>query len=50
MPAIRWQTRKPEKSGEKRPSAAMMAGLTSHIWTFDELFGMVLEKQSHSAS
>lgn len=38
-----WQTRKPGKSGEKRPSAAMMAKLTSHVWTFDELFDEVLD-------
>jgi hypothetical protein len=38
-----WQTRKPGKSGKKRPTACMMAGLTGHIWTFDELFDMVLK-------
>lgn len=37
-----WQTRKPSKSGEKRPSAAMMAKLAGHVWSFDELFDEVL--------
>ena len=37
-----WQTRKPGKSGKKRPTAAMMAGLAGHVWSFDELFDAVL--------
>jgi transposase-like protein/IS1 family transposase len=37
-----WRTRKPGKSGKLRPTAAMMAGLTDHIWSFDELFAAVL--------
>lgn len=40
-----WQTRYPDnsgKSGTKRPSAAMMAKLTGHVWSFDELFDEVL--------
>jgi IS1 family transposase len=37
-----WQTRKPGKSGKRRPSAAMMAGLAGHVWSFDELFAAVL--------
>ena len=37
-----WQTRKPGKSGQKRGTAAMMAGLAGHVWSFDELFGQVL--------
>ena len=37
-----WQTRRPGKSGKKRPSAAMMAKLTGHAWSFDELFDAVL--------
>jgi len=37
-----WQTRKPGKSGKKRPTAAMMAGLAGHVWSFDELFAAVL--------
>ena len=30
------------KSGKKRPTACMMAGLTGHIWSFEELFTAVL--------
>lgn len=37
-----WRTRKPGKSGQKRPTAAMMARLTGHVWSFDELFDAVL--------
>lgn len=37
-----WQTRKPGTSGSKRPSAAMMAKLTGHVWSFDEMFDAVL--------
>ena len=37
-----WQTRKPGKSGQKRPTAAMMAGIAGHVWSFDELFDAVL--------
>ncbi len=37
-----WQTRKPGKSGAKRPTAAMMAGLAGHVWSFAELFNTVL--------
>ncbi len=37
-----WQTRKPGKSGQKRPTAAMMAGIAGHVWSFDELFETVL--------
>jgi len=36
-----WQTCKPGKSGKKRPTAAMMAGLAGHVWSFDELFAVV---------
>jgi hypothetical protein len=36
------QTRKPGKSGQKRGTAAMMAGLAGHVWSFDELFEAVL--------
>ncbi len=39
-----WQTRMPGKSGKKRPSAAMMAGLAGHVWSFDELFDAVLSQ------
>lgn len=40
-----WQTRHSDKSGKRgtlRPSAAMMAKLTGHVWSFDELFDAVL--------
>ncbi len=37
-----WQTRQKGTSGKKRPSAAMMAGLTGHVWSFDELFQEIL--------
>jgi len=39
-----WQTRKPGKSGRKRGTACMMAGLAGHVWSFDELFDAVLGK------
>jgi IS1 family transposase len=41
-----WQTRYPDKSGkrgQKLPSAAMMANLTGHVWSFDELFDEALK-------
>ena len=37
-----WKTRKPGKSGKQRPTAAHMAGLTDHTWTFGELFAAVM--------
>jgi hypothetical protein len=40
-----WQTRHSDQSGhpgKKRPTAAMMAKLAGHVWTFDELFETVL--------
>ena len=37
-----WQTRTPGTSGKQRPTAAMMAKLTGHVWSFDELFAAVL--------
>jgi len=43
-----WQTRKPGKSGEKRPTAAMMAGLAGHVWGFDELFDGVLTPETQN--
>ena len=39
-----WQTRMPGKSGKQRPTAAMMAGLAGHVWSFDELFEAVLSQ------
>ena len=41
---IVWPTRKPGKSGCNRPTTAMMAGITAHVWSFDELFAAVLAK------
>lgn len=38
-----WQTRKPGKSGKKRPIAAMIVGIAGHVWSFNELFTSVLE-------
>lgn len=40
-----WQTRHSDKSGKrgtKRPTACMMAKLSGHVWSFDELFDEVL--------
>ena len=37
-----WQTRKPGKSGQKRPTAAMAAKLAGHVWSFAELFETVM--------
>lgn len=41
----RWRTRYPDKSGQagrKRPTAAMMAKLTDHLWSFEELYNTVI--------
>lgn len=43
-----WRTRKPGKTGKKRPTAAMMAGLTGTIWSFDQLFDAVLKSPTHN--
>ena len=43
-----WQTRKPGTKGEKRSTAAMMAGIAGHVWSFDELFQAVLMPATHS--
>jgi hypothetical protein len=43
-----WRTRKPGKSGKKRPTAAMMAKLTDHLWGFDEFFDAVLRPATRS--
>jgi transposase-like protein/IS1 family transposase len=37
-----WQTRHKGTSGKLRPTAAVMAGLADHVWSFDELFAAVL--------
>ncbi|HWB08089.1 MAG TPA: hypothetical protein VG826_02505 [Pirellulales bacterium] len=39
-----WRTRKPGKSGKLRSTAAMMAGIADHPWSFDELFAAVLSR------
>ncbi len=39
-----WRTRYPDKSGkrgQRRPPAAMLAGVTDHVWKFEELFTAV---------
>ena len=43
-----WRTRKPAKTSKKRPTAAVMAGLTDRVWTFDELFAAVMETGTQS--
>ena len=43
-----WRSRKPGKTGKRRPTAAMMAKLTSHLWGFDELFDAVLPRARQS--
>jgi IS1 family transposase len=45
-----WQTRKPGKSGQKRPTAAMMAGIAGHVWSFEELFGAILGQKNPSTN
>ena len=41
-----WRTRKPGKSSKLRPTAAMMAGLTDHLWSFEELVYAVMSFRS----
>jgi hypothetical protein len=43
-----WRIRKPGNSGKRRPTAAMMAKLTDHLWGFDEFFDAVLKPATHS--
>lgn len=43
-----WQTRKPGNTSKKRGTAAMMAGLAGHVWSFDELFDAVLAGRTQS--
>ncbi len=38
-----WRTRKPGNTSKLRPTAAMMAGLTDHLWGFDEFFTEVMK-------
>jgi hypothetical protein len=42
-----WQTRKPGNTGMKRPTAAMMAGITDRLMSFDDLFLAVLNPATH---
>lgn len=40
-----WRTRYPDhsgKPGKRRPPAAIMAGVTDHVWKFDELFSVAM--------
>jgi hypothetical protein len=32
-----WRTRLPGKMSKRRPTAAMMAGMTNRLWSFDDL-------------
>ena len=44
-----WRTRYPDDSGRRgqlRPSAAMMAGVTDRLWSFENLFDAVMSGQS----
>jgi len=45
-----WRTRKPNKSGRRRPTAAVMAGLADHTWSFDELFDAVIVDRGFKGS
>lgn len=41
-----WRVRYPDdsgKPGKRRPPAAMLAGVTDHVWKFDELFKIVAQ-------
>jgi IS1 family transposase/transposase-like protein len=37
-----WQTRRPGTSGKLRSTAAMMAGIAGHVWSFGEMFDRVM--------
>lgn len=39
-----WQTHNKGKSGKKRPTAAITAGIAGHVWSFEELFAAVLSR------
>lgn len=41
-----WRTRKPGKSGRRRPTAAMMAGVSTSLWTFDDLFNAAMNPET----
>ncbi len=41
-----WRTRYPDESGRAgrlRPTAAMLAGVTDHLWSFDEVYETVIQ-------
>jgi hypothetical protein len=41
-----WRTRYDDKSGKpgkRRPTAAMMAKVTVHLWSFDEFYETVIQ-------
>jgi len=41
-----WRTRYPDESGKagrRRPPAAMLAGLTDHLWSFDEFYQTIIQ-------
>jgi hypothetical protein len=41
-----WRTRYPDgsgRAGKRRPTAAMMAGLTDHLWSFEEFFSTIVQ-------
>jgi len=40
------ETRYPDeigRAGRLRPTAAMMAGVTDHLWSFDEFYNTVIQ-------
>ncbi len=41
-----WRTRQPGTSGKLRPTAAMMANVTDHLWSLDEFFSIVTNYES----
>jgi hypothetical protein len=45
-----WRTRKPDKTSKLRPTAAMRAGLTDHLWNFDTFFDAVMAKWFHGTT
>lgn len=48
-----WRTRYPDhsgKRGKRRPPAAMLANVTSRLWTFDDLFDIAMDYQPPRSS
>ena len=37
-----WRIRKPGKTNNRRSTAAMLAGLTDRLWSFDDFFGAAM--------